>query len=121
MRTLRQVFLDHSTTATAHLRGVGSLHKHEERTSIYRFVRQQCLEESQPRIVSGQRQVGIVSHESKFEVFQGDQAIALDQPGGEFVPEIPSDAGNMFVQTGLDLALVLTPETAFLGTRKAAL
>src|SRR5579859_286688 len=121
MRSLRQVFLDQNTTATAHLRGVGSLHKHEERTSIYRFVRQQCLEGSQSRIVRGQRQVGIVSHEGQFEVFQGNQAVMLDQPGGEFVPEISANASNMFVQTGYDLALVLAPEAALLGTRQATL
>src|SRR5258708_450229 len=98
MNAHRQVFLDNLTAATAHLRGVGGVHKRNVTTSIYRFVAQQRLERTESSIVSGQGQVQIVGHERQGERFESNQAKGTRQPKGQFVPEVAALVGDMFMQ-----------------------
>ena len=98
MYTNTQVLLDNHTTARTHLRGVGGVHGHDWRTSIFSFVRQQLLELAQTRVMCAEGQVVVGGHELEREVFQGDQPIGVCQLAGELVPEVAALVGDVLMQ-----------------------
>jgi hypothetical protein len=53
-------------------------------------------------------------HEIEVEVFERNQAIGVDQPMGDFVPEVTADIGDVFVQLGDQQALLIASTAALL-------
>src|ERR1043166_5568282 len=121
MNANAQVFVHNGTAATARLRGVGRIDRDYQTTSIYRFVVQQLSEQAQTRVMCRQGQVFILEHKLEREIFECNQAIRVDQPGGELVPKILALIGNMFVQLGDYQGRLFTTLTTFLATAQALL
>src|SRR5260221_608202 len=121
MPTNRQVFLYNLTTAIASLRRVSGVDKRDMATSIYRFVAQQRLERTESSVESRQGQVTIANHECQVKFFQGYQAVCVDQPVGEFVPEVTALICDVFVMFCDNIAGLFAVLTTFLGSAQAAL
>jgi len=99
MHPFRQSFLNHTATATAHLRCVGRVNQFYRATSLYSFVAQQTLEDTQPGVVSAEGELVVEQHELEFKVFKRNQSVGVDQPEREFVPEVFALLGHMLMQT----------------------
>ena len=93
-----QTLSDKLATTAARLGSVRGVHERDMTTSIYRFVGQQRSEQSQSSIVSAEREVSVTQHEVEFELFQGNQAVGMNQPMREFVVEVAPGVGKVFVQ-----------------------
>src|SRR5258706_7754164 len=114
LHTNSSVLLNKLTAAAESLRRVSGVQQPDVATSLYRFVAQQGLERTESSVVSRQGQVRIVSHEGQFELFESNQAVGMNKPEGQLVPEVKALVSDVFVQPGNGLPGILAVLAALL-------
>lgn len=121
MRTNGQTFDDNRTATATGLASVARVHGDALNTSFFRFVFEHLPEHAQRRVMSGQGQIAVASHESEGQIFNSDIAIAIDNPARGLMPELAPGIGDLFMQHG-DLPRSLAPVgTAFLAPSHSSL
>jgi hypothetical protein len=80
--------LEQFATGRAALGGIGRVYKHHLATSVYRFVRQQLLEDTPSRIQNTFAQVAVSYQVANFQIFASDTVIGLYQCMAQLVSKI---------------------------------
>ncbi len=106
MRTDTQAFFHHRTTPVASLRRVLGVDLHDLNPGLDSLVVEEFVEDTQSNIVRNTGEGAITKHELEVQVFNCNQAIAVDQLVDNLVPPITALIGDVY------RVLRITPEVA---------
>jgi len=113
--THAQVFLDHSTTPAALLRGPPGVHGSNPNSGTSSLLFEQAAEHPQGRVMSTLSEVRMLSHESERQIFNRYQPVAADKLSRFLVPEVPALVRYTLMQLG-DLIARFLPTARTLST-----
>lgn len=100
MSTNGKAFNDNRTASATDLACTGRFDGGDLRTSFFRFVRKHLPEHAQSRVVGGEGQVAVVSHEREGQVLNSDIAVGVDYPARGLMPELAPGVGDVLMQNG---------------------